>query len=1802
MRLNNKIYVPVFITLLVMVSLSYASTFITNDQSTFNEGTYNWTFYNATGGYAQLNASNTSGNYTSKIFNAGSLAHWNNISWTQETLYGLELPNNQQVETGLGGANMTGNVLLMHMNESSGNIIDYSGNGNNGTYNGALYNQTGKLNNAIGFNGSNVYINVADSSSINITGNLTVTAWIKTNSSTTQDIFKKVSTFNGTNTGGTASASSSYSGNPPADAFDDDYVTKGWGNNNLMPSWLQYDFGAGNEKVVTKYGFIMNSAQVGGWGSNSYNPKTWTFNGYNETGGTWVQLDSQDNGTLVMNTWYEFPINNTFAYRRYSINVSAAQSGTWLHITEVQLQYYDNGYAGQADSGVFKYYTLKNSSISVAGTRRISDNSWHLVSLVFNGTHSISYIDGTADNISVSAGIGAAGVPLKIGGNNSFFNGTIDEIAIWNRTLSAAEILNIYKRGALRLNLSVRSCNDFSCSSSSWTNLGNNLTSPQNLSVTNNTYFQYKYDFSTDNASSTPALYNVTVDYTLLDVTPPNITLNLPSNGLNTSNQNLTFNFTAIEDYPGNINCSLYIDNVFQSGNSSVANNTLTNLNASGIAGGLHYWNITCKDLANNANTSETRSFYVDLIPPSISIVYPINTTYSINVSTLNYTVSDVRGLDSCWYSLNNGVTNSTLVTCGTNWTGLTSNEGSNTWTVYANDSSGNLNSSSITFFKDTIVPLINYSNETAANYVNLSQNFIFINTSWTEINFANITFNLYNLTSQVNVTTFTNPTYSINFTNLSDKTYTYYVNITDIAGNKNSTPVYTITLDTHNPNATLLAPADDSYNSTNIQNFTTNLTDNLGLKNATLNIWNSTSQVNQTTFTFASNTSTIGAVVTLVDNVYKWWYQVWDWAGNTFTTQNNTVTIDTIKPTINFTSPTPSNNTWYNVNTQTINITGSDVNYNYSLISLNNANYSMSCSGKQPYYCNYTFNNLADGTYNITAYSFDLAGNMNQTEKRTFYIDTVPPSISNIVYSPNSTDDVDPGVNLTFNATVVDDRVQVSSVILQYYDGTAWNNKTMSEIGTSNVYTANITTVSTEQNYTFNIWANDTLGNSNQTTNQTFSSSWDCSWTATSDLGQTAGWNENKWIGNITINNTGDPQYSNNNCSLDFRLTYDLTEGRIYIDNIYYKPKFYYGISAKSNQSISVNATFLSEVKEESAKITINEISSRSSTTNRNVTATLFSTTGGPYLYQKLVSAPSSLYLTVQNSSLSAYLRNVVGDGTLNKTAYNVSFNWTLPSSFLVKDGNDSLFYDNITNNSLFYNNLNLTFNSSNLPDLSPGTFTIYLYAWGYNSSGSLITHAGNRTLLTEQANISLLCSSTSDGVCVSACGYLLDSDCKQPTIETTTGGGGGGGGSAISSGMSIEQKSRLFQTSELFELVRGKDQSFVITVANPFTDGILQDVSLDVKGFLSQYISLVPMSVSQIPVSFNFTVDIIAPKYFTKGKYNLTFTIKGITNRTLGNTTIITRMTEKRDVFLEVHELSRVDASNLLNQSLLMLNSMKDKGFYTKDVEDLVEQSQTAFDLRDYEAVQDNYNKIKEMSDSAFSADNSLSQLTGLLVAAKDMEVKADQTSRLYNLIKAAFDRGDFSAALERSKEAMLTYAIETKGAFNIFYFLKKNWIILSIVVIISSISLVLIFFRTKLAIISHKLSNLRNEEKILLGLMKVVQSECFDKGKMSMNEYYEAMGQYEDRFNKAVQETIRLETIRANFFKFGSKEKRLIEEKKRLLELIKDVQRDYMEKGKIETRVYENKMKSYSDRFAEIEEQLALLEAERALKKVK
>ncbi|MBU3913084.1 MAG: hypothetical protein KKE50_03240, partial [Nanoarchaeota archaeon] len=175
-----------------------------------------------------------------------------------------------------------------------------------------------------------------------------------------------------------------------------------------------------------------------------------------------------------------------------------------------------------------------------------------------------------------------------------------------------------------------------------------------------------------------------------------------------------------------------------------------------------------------------------------------------------------------------------------------------------------------------------------------------------------------------------------------------------------------------------------------------------------------------------------------------------------------------------------------------------------------------------------------------------------------------------------------------------------------------------------------------------------------------------------------------------------------------------------------------------------------------------------------------------------------------------------------------------------------------------------------------------------------------------------------------------------------------------------------------------------------------------------------------------------------------------------------------------------------------------------------------------------------------------------------------------------------------------------LEVKGEYGkLSYYLKEYPKEISL----GAFFLVVFSFGTynlnKLRIIKKRIRELKEEEKILNELVRVVQNECFKEKKMSMNEYETAMKEYNLRLSGVIAELIELETKRAQMLRFTSKTKKLRIEKEKIIELIKELQEDYMKKKKLETRTYEFKMDSFNKRLSEIEEKLATLEARKAVK---
>ncbi|MFA5887805.1 MAG: LamG domain-containing protein [Candidatus Nanoarchaeia archaeon] len=176
-----------------------------------------------------------------------------------------------------------------------------------------------------------------------------------------------------------------------------------------------------------------------------------------------------------------------------------------------------------SDNGANNYLAVRETS-----TGTLTDNQWHHVAVSYDGSGQASglkmYIDGNA--IATTAlsnsltGSTLTTLPLWIGersDGNYDFSGLIDEVAIWNRTLSAAEVEELIHQPIADLKIQVISCDDSACAGEAFTGPTGSSSYFSNPSfndisfLNDSQWFQYKAFFETNDVDFTPSLYSVTV-------------------------------------------------------------------------------------------------------------------------------------------------------------------------------------------------------------------------------------------------------------------------------------------------------------------------------------------------------------------------------------------------------------------------------------------------------------------------------------------------------------------------------------------------------------------------------------------------------------------------------------------------------------------------------------------------------------------------------------------------------------------------------------------------------------------------------------------------------------------------------------------------------------------------------------------------------------------------------------------------------------------------------------------------------------------------------------------------------------------------------------------------------------------------------------------------------------------------------------------------------------------------------------------------------------------------------------------
>ena len=208
-------------------------------------------------------------------------------------------------------------------------------------------------------------------------------------------------------------------------------------NNPLWDNLLAYWSGdnTANDSKGTANGTLVNGATYSTGKING----GFSLDGIND----FISISPSFGTNLMTNTkahsyaaWI-YP-NNVTTGNAFIVQCGQSDNGTTMALSTNKLAYFFNGGNGTA---------VSNGSLS------ISANAWNHVAISYNGSGQVSfYINGVFDSTRNAAWVnGATSNITRIGaymGGLLYFNGKIDEVAIWSKALNSTEVTELYNGGA----------------------------------------------------------------------------------------------------------------------------------------------------------------------------------------------------------------------------------------------------------------------------------------------------------------------------------------------------------------------------------------------------------------------------------------------------------------------------------------------------------------------------------------------------------------------------------------------------------------------------------------------------------------------------------------------------------------------------------------------------------------------------------------------------------------------------------------------------------------------------------------------------------------------------------------------------------------------------------------------------------------------------------------------------------------------------------------------------------------------------------------------------------------------------------------------------------------------------------------------------------------------------------------------------------------------------------------------------------------------------------------------------------
>ncbi|MDN5276018.1 MAG: Laminin sub protein [Candidatus Saccharibacteria bacterium] len=199
-----------------------------------------------------------------------------------------------------------------------------------------------------------------------------------------------------------------------------------------MAGWWKLNGNTQDTSVNARHGTAVNATAT--TGQNNQASSAYTFNGTS----AYISLPASptiEKSSVTVTAWFK---TSNGADKK----IFATTTNTHL------LQLFNSGTAGVMRVCL----TAPFAGCTVGSTSR-SDGKWHFAASVGDLTGVRIYVDGnvTADVTSLTSGAGTQGTSGRIGADftpNFFFQGDIDDVRLYDRSLSMDEIQTIYAAGA----------------------------------------------------------------------------------------------------------------------------------------------------------------------------------------------------------------------------------------------------------------------------------------------------------------------------------------------------------------------------------------------------------------------------------------------------------------------------------------------------------------------------------------------------------------------------------------------------------------------------------------------------------------------------------------------------------------------------------------------------------------------------------------------------------------------------------------------------------------------------------------------------------------------------------------------------------------------------------------------------------------------------------------------------------------------------------------------------------------------------------------------------------------------------------------------------------------------------------------------------------------------------------------------------------------------------------------------------------------------------------------------------------